>query len=82
MWNWFGAAFGIIVLLGGSILYIGGRSGPAVDEAPAAESPAPVAPAPEAAGTDHDAAEDSPAAVGGSTSAVLLGMYVVDSFGF
>ena len=90
VWNWFGALFGIVVLVGGGILYFVGRSGPEVEqtepveppviaeEAPA-EPPVSVAPADEAV----DAVTDEPAvAVPGQTAAVLLGMYVVDSFGF
>ena len=92
VWNWFGAVFGIVVLLGGGILYFLGRSGPEIDEAVVeqpvtaeeaeaqpAGPPATVAPAHEA--TD-DISEESPVAIPGQTSAVLLGMYVVDSFGF
>ena len=93
VWNWFGVVFGIVVLLGVGILYLSDRSGPEIGEAEAAEQPvaaeeaeeqpaeppASVAPVDEA--TD-EAAEDSPIVIPGQTSAVLLGTYVVDSFGF
>lgn len=38
-WNWFGAVFGVVVLLGGAILYVSSGSDPGTDGARAAAQP-------------------------------------------
>lgn len=59
MWNWFGAAFGLVVLVGASILYVVNlyvvsvEGSIAAPEAPAAVAN-PVASAQETVGTGHD----------------------------
>lgn len=58
-WNWFGAVFGIVVLLGGTILYLGAGSEPASDEKqPVAQQQTGDDPADPMAEEDHDSDAD------------------------
>jgi uncharacterized cupredoxin-like copper-binding protein len=95
IWKWYGAAVGIVVLVVAIILYVVGGSDPVTEEPVAAEPPATTVQPEQPAVTEalpadvsaadeatHDAAEGSLATAPGSTSSVLLGMFVVDSFGF
>lgn len=92
-WNWFGGLFGLVVLVGASVLYIAGRA-PAAEGTPTAQ--------PQAAGDalqNHnrlqepvlaDEAEEPSAVLDEAASSdasgralgALVGVFVVDSFGF
>lgn len=93
IWNWFGAAFGLLVFVGASVLYVASRA-PAVEAADAA-------PAGTSAGDDLEnhnrlqepvLMEEAEAAPAGDDGAfplssgralgALMGVFVVDSFGF
>ncbi len=81
--NWFGAVFGVVVLVGAGVIYVTNRSAPAADPADPAAQEEEVA----AGEEDEEDPEEGPvsevsAAATSDASAVLLGMYVVDSFGF
>ena len=77
-WTWFWAAFSVVLLVGVSILYLASR--PEEEVAPVTVAPEPDDDAPPA---DEAPPADDPVAVPASqTSGVLLGTYVVDSFGF
>jgi uncharacterized cupredoxin-like copper-binding protein len=81
-WDWFGAVFGVIVLVGASVIYAVNRPGPVAESAePAAEEIAGAAEAPAEPALD-DGAEAIAAGSADETLAVLLGVYIVDSFGF
>jgi hypothetical protein len=74
--------FGVIVLVGASVIYVASRPTPAAEsrDPTAAE----VADAVETADEVvlHEGAEEIPVGTASDTLAVLLGAYIVDSFGF
>ncbi|MEX2487888.1 MAG: multicopper oxidase domain-containing protein [Nitriliruptoraceae bacterium] len=83
MSNWFGAVFGIIVLVGVGVIYVANRSAAGADSgepeteevtdsSETAAEPVGEGPVSGVSDTTHTA----------DTTAVLLGMYIVDSFGF
>lgn len=81
-WDWFGAVFGVIVLVGASVIYVVNRPGPAAGSAePAAEEIAGTAEAPAEPALDGRT-ETIAVGTADETLAVLLGVYIVDSFGF
>jgi uncharacterized cupredoxin-like copper-binding protein len=83
--NWFGALFGIVVLLGVSVLSILSRPGPVGDVAATVEQPVAdtgIVEAPEADDHLDEAAHEMSPVDPVPTSAVLLGLLAVDSFGF
>ncbi|HEX6219582.1 MAG TPA: hypothetical protein VF115_00665 [Acidimicrobiia bacterium] len=81
-WNWFGAVFGIVVLVGAVALYVTGRDDP-VAEQPTVTEPEAAPPVAEEPAEEPLELEDEPSVTtSGQSSSVLLGIYVVDSFGF
>lgn len=81
-WDWFGAVFGVIVLVGASVIYVVNRPGLSAGSAePAAEEIAGTAEAP-AEPTLDDGADAIAGGNADETLAVLLGVYIVDAFGF
>lgn len=95
LWNWFGGLFGLVVLVGASVLYIAGRT-PTAEGTPIAQSqgasagdalqnhdrlqePVSVDEAEELS-VVHDEALFSDAS--GRALGALMGVFVVDSFGF
>lgn len=95
LWNWFGGLFGLVVLVGASVLYIAGRA-PTAEGTPTAQSQGASAgealqnhnrlqePVPADDAVEPSAVLDEAAFSDASGRALgaLVGVFVVDSFGF
>lgn len=81
-WPWFAAMFALVVLVGGSILYLTDSSPTIDDEPPSVQEPAAGDEALADSAPQEPPEPQPPAAEAGQTTSVLLGSFVVDSFGF
>lgn len=79
MWNWFGAAFGISVLVGASFLYLTARTAPGTEVPETITEPLPTASSPTEQVPDQPPVEQTSDPMPESTTGALLGIHVVSS---
>lgn len=79
MWNWFGAAFGITVLVGASFLYLTTRTASGTEVPETITEPLPTASSPAEQVPDQSPVEQTSDPMPESTTGALLGIHVVSS---